>query len=85
MYCKLCIVFETYVKIVVFNSTLPPRFGKALAKNRSLHAGDIQQKALEFLAAAAESSNQLDTRPRINNKWMRSANLKPVIEYLSNK
>ena len=59
------------------------RFGVALSSIRSQYYDRNLKRAVKFLRAAKKTNNSIDERAKINNLWIREANLKPVIAYLS--
>ena len=54
-----------------------------MAKVRTQHLKLNAKRAKEFLAKASTSNNGLDCRPSVNKMWIDSANLEPVLAYLS--
>jgi cAMP phosphodiesterase len=54
-----------------------------MTKCRSLHKKRNFAKAIRFLRAARKTTNDYNRKQRINTLWIKHANLKPVIEYLS--
>jgi len=69
----------------IFSAYSRPRFGRALAKCRSLHQDQNRKRAISFLRMAKKASGGFDNRKRVNNMWIRCANLEPVIQYLSQR
>ncbi|CAK9075901.1 unnamed protein product, partial [Durusdinium trenchii] len=62
----------------------PAGFGRALASCRTLALKKQRRFARSFLKRAHESRGSLmDERPRANAKWVKGADLKPIITYLS--
>lgn len=60
-----------------------PRFGEALAAVRSEHAVHHRREAKRFLQEAMRTSNKMDEGARANNLWIKGADLKPVLNFLS--
>ncbi|CAK9076812.1 unnamed protein product, partial [Durusdinium trenchii] len=64
----------------------PAGFGRALASRRTLALKKQRRFARSFLKRAHESRGSLmDERPRANAKWVKGADLKPIITYLSQR
>lgn len=59
------------------------RFGHALSAIRSQHYDRNVRKAVKFLKAAKKTTNQFNETARMNSLWTNSADLKPIISYLS--
>ena len=58
------------------------RFGRALARLRTRHQAEVQQKAAEFLQAAGHQRKPRKMSSDFSS-WVKKANLNPVIEYLT--
>ena len=65
------------------HESVPPRFGRALSKTRSLHQKRLLKQARRFLKQAASTTNCLDERASTNAHWMKHAELAPVMAYLA--
>lgn len=61
-----------------------PRFGRSVAKVRSLRLKQVQKKARSFLRKAEEEGGELDQRPTTNAHWIKHADLYPVLSFLMN-
>lgn len=77
----------TLIKVWGFDGPNLPtcafRFGHALSAIRSQHYDRNVRKALKFLKAAKKTTNQFNETARMNSLWTNSADLKPIISYLS--
>ncbi len=60
-----------------------PRFGMAVAKTRTSAAKRNKRSAARFLRRAIEGNGKLNFSSRMNQMWLKEANLKPILEYLS--
>ncbi|CAK9073791.1 Uncharacterized protein SCF082_LOCUS36050 [Durusdinium trenchii] len=67
------------------SQSYPRQFGVSLARLRTLHEKRNKRKAVRFLRAARRTTNDFDTRVRINKAWTDGADLSSVISYLSQK
>lgn len=65
-------------------SDLDLRLGRSMAKVRTQFLKINAKRAKEFLSAST-SNDKVDCRPSINKMWIESANLEPILAYLSNQ
>ena len=61
------------------------RFGVAVSKCRTKFLKRHRRAAKQFLRRARKTPNDYDRRSKINRSWVNSANLQPVIDFLSEK
>lgn len=61
----------------------PDQFGVALAKARTSNRKKNFRTALKFLREARATKNDYDRRRRLNQRWIRQADLQPIIDFLS--
>ena len=59
------------------------RFGRAIAKRRTLHGQRHYRQAMKFLRAAKKSTNSLNHSRKVNKMWSDGANLEPVLAFLA--
>ncbi|CAK9102934.1 unnamed protein product [Durusdinium trenchii] len=64
-------------------STFVFMFGRALAACRTKRLKKHQKLARRFMREAKQSETSMDERPRVNDAWVRGANLRPILAYLS--
>lgn len=61
----------------------PLRFGVVLAKLRSKYRKANSNAAKSFLRAAMKNrTNKIDSRPLVNQKWLKGADLEPIFQFL---
>lgn len=65
------------------NTSLLPRFGRAVARVRTAHLKAKRRAAHRFLRDAAEGFLKLDMDDKVSNFWMEHANLQPIFAFLA--
>ena len=81
----LSVVPKWYISETLFGPRCSPRFGRALSKVRSKHQKRNYRLAVQFLRSAKKSTNEFDTRPRINKMWSKHCQLQPLMDFLATK
>ncbi|CAK8992555.1 unnamed protein product, partial [Durusdinium trenchii] len=69
--------------VVVHGAASFITFGRALAACRTKRLKKHQKLARRFMREAKQSETSMDERPRVNDAWVRGANLRPILAYLS--
>lgn len=65
------------------NQLLPAlRFGKALARLRSQHAGPLKREAKKEIRDALATYRNIARNTKANARWIKWANLQPVLDHL---
>lgn len=78
-------VYQTPLSFDVLWNHPRLRFGAALAKCRSMNTKKNRRLALQFIARAKRTENNLDVRSRVNAMWRKHGNLEPVLAFLSKR
>ena len=83
----LILFFEDWnLSKTIFSQPTPDPDLDVLLPNVGAFTKDQNRKrAISFLRMAKKASGGFDNRKRVNNMWIRCANLEPVIQYLSQR
>lgn len=77
---RLCLWVTT--PLVCFGSPVL-RFGKALSRLRTEHAASVKKAARKALKHNLKTYQTIPKNVRANPRWIKHADLKPVLEFLS--
>ena len=60
-----------------------PRFGRAMSRLRTAHLKDHRRRAVNLIKEAVRQCKTVKRRTSKDAMWVRSANLKPIFDFLS--